>query len=220
MTVEVGNHDLPYFNLAERFIDPYRRFRGMEAVVEKELDLPGIAVVPLKTAVRMQPRLDWSKGWVTDNALAKCLAAIDSLPPGKRVLVTVHHPLVEVGTKGTALTRGGTRALAELAKRKVTAVLSGHVHDPFDLTQETVNGPVRMIGAGTLSQRIRSTPQSFNELRFEADGRLCVEARNLQDVPTEAMKIEDVPPDAMPPREPGDPVAPVGAVPRTDPPVH
>ena len=220
VTVEVGNHDLPYFNLIERFFDPYKKFRGMESVVEKELDLPGIAIVPLKTTMRAQPRLNWSKGWVSDAALAKCLAAIDALPPGKKVLVTVHHPLVEVGTKGTALTRGGNRALAELARRKITAVLSGHVHDPFDLTQETANGPVRMIGAGTLSQRIRSTPQSFNELRFEPDGRLCVEARNLQDVPTEAMKIDDVPEDAKPPREPGEPVAPVGAVPRTDPPVH
>ena len=220
VTVEVGNHDLPYFNPYERFFNPYRRFQGMESVVEKDLDLPGIAIVSLKTAARMQPRLDWSKGWVSDAALAKCLAAIDGLPPGKKILVTVHHPLVEVGTKGTALTHGGTRALSELARRNVTAVLSGHVHDPFDLTQETVNGPVRMIGAGTLSQRIRSTPQSFNELRFESDGKLCVEARNLQDVPTEAMKIDAVPEDAMPPREPGEPVAPVGAVPRTDPPVH
>ena len=41
VTVEVGNHDLPYFNLIERFFDPYRKFRGMESVVEKELDLPG-----------------------------------------------------------------------------------------------------------------------------------------------------------------------------------
>jgi 3',5'-cyclic AMP phosphodiesterase CpdA len=220
VTVEVGNHDLPYFNLVERFFDPYRKFRGMESVVEKELDLPGIAIVPLKTTVRAQPRLDWSKGWVSDTALEKCLTTIDALPAGKKVLVTVHHPLVEVGTKGTALTRGGTKALAALAKRNITAVLSGHVHDPFDMQQETVNGPVRMIGAGTLSQRVRSTPQSFNELRFEPDGRLCVEARNLQEVPTEAMKIDDVPEDAMPPRAPGDPVAPVGAVPRTDPPVH
>jgi 3',5'-cyclic AMP phosphodiesterase CpdA len=220
VTVEVGNHDLPYFNLLERFFDPYKKFRGMESVVEKELNLPGIAIVPLKTTMRAQPRLNWSKGWVSDAALQKCLAAIDALPPGKKVLVTVHHPLVEVGTKGTALTHGGNRALAELARRNVTAVLSGHVHDPFDLTHETANGPVRMIGAGTLSQRIRSTPQSFNELRFEADGRLCVEARNLQDVPTEAMKIDEVPEDAKPPREPGEPVAPVGAVPRTDPPVH
>ena len=220
VTVEVGNHDLPYFNPYERLFDPYRRFRGMESVVEKDLDLPGIAVVSLKTAARMQPRLDWSKGWVSDAALAKCLAAIDALPPGKKILVAVHHPLVEVGTRGTALTHGGTKAMAELAKRKVTAVLSGHVHDPFDLTQETVNGPVRMIGAGTLSQRIRSTPQSFNELRFAPDGTLTVEARNLQDVPTEAMKIDAVPADALPPREPGEPVAPVNAVPRVDPPVH
>ena len=192
----------------------------MESVVEKELDLPGIAVVPLKTAARMQPRLDWSKGWVSDAALAKCLAAIDALPAGKKVLVTAHHPLVEVGTTGTALTHGGTKALAELAKRNVAAVLTGHVHDPFDLRQDTANGPVRMIGAGTLSQRIRSTPQSFNELRFAPDGSLHVEARNLQDVPTEAMKIDDVPEDAMPPRQPGEPVAPVNAVPRVDPPVH
>jgi 3',5'-cyclic AMP phosphodiesterase CpdA len=220
VSVEVGNHDLPYFNPYERFFAPYSKFRGMEAMVERDIDLPEIAIVSLKTAARMQPRLDWSKGWVSDAALAKCLAAIDALPPGKKILVTVHHPLVEVGTKGTALTRGGTKAMAELAKRNVTAVLSGHVHDPFDLTQETVNGPVRMIGAGTLSQRIRSTPQSFNELRFDADGTLHVEARNLQHVPTEAMKIDAVPEDAMPPREPGEPVAPIGAVPRVDPPVH
>jgi hypothetical protein len=34
------------------------------------------------------------------------------------------------------------------------------------------------------------------------------------------MKIDSVPEDAMPPREPGEPVAPVGAIPRTDPPVY
>jgi predicted phosphodiesterase len=126
---------------------------------------------------------------------------------------------VEAGTDGTALTHGGTRALEELARRKVAAVLSGHVHDAFDLMRETRFGPVRMIGAGTLSQRIRSTPQSFNEITFE-NGKLCVKVRNLQHVATEAMQVPEVPEDAMPPREAGDPVAPVGAVPRTDPPVH
>src|SRR6476469_1228378 len=103
VTIEAGNHDLPYFNLVERFTAPYRRFRGIEHVLERELELPGLAVVPLKTTVRIQPRLNWSKGWVTEAALAKTLAAIDSLPAGTRALVTVHHPLREVGTKGTAL---------------------------------------------------------------------------------------------------------------------
>lgn len=219
VTVEIGNHDMPYFNLVERFVNPYRRFRAIERLIEREIDLPDLAIVPLKTAVRAQPRLNWSKGWVSRSALRKCLAAIDALPAGCRALVAVHHPLREVGTKGTALTHGGKKALTELARRPVLAVLSGHVHDPFDLIEETPAGPVRMIGAGTLSQRIRSTPPSFNELAWNGDV-LTVRARNLDEVPTEDMLIEDVPENALPPREPGEPVAPVHQVPRTDPPVH
>lgn len=219
VTLEVGNHDLPYFNLIERFFEPYAKFRGVEGLVEKELNLPGLAVVPLKTTVRAQPRFNWSKGWITGAALAKTLKAIDALPEGTLALVTAHHPLREVGTRGTALTRNGARALAELAKRPVAAVLTGHVHDPFDITEDTPNGPVRMIGAGTLSQRIRSTPPSFNQITWDGTA-LTVEVRNLAEIPTPAMQIDDVPENAMPPRLPGDPVAPTNQVPRVDPPVR
>lgn len=219
VTVEVGNHDMPYFNLIERFFAPYRRFRAIEGLIERALDLPGIAIVPLQTSVRAQPRLNWSKGWVSQRALRKCLAAIDALPQGTKALVTVHHPLREVGTKGTALTHNGSQALCALATRPVMAVLSGHVHDPFDLVEETASGPVRMIGAGTLSLRVRSTPPSFNELTWDGT-TLTVRARNLDEVPTRDMQIDDVPENALPPREPGEPVAPVNQVPRTDPPVH
>ncbi|WAT17168.1 metallophosphoesterase [Aurantiacibacter sp. MUD11] len=219
VTVEIGNHDMPYFNPVERFLDPYRRMRSIADKVEREIDLPGLAIVPLKTVRRWQPRLNWSKGWITDPALERCLTAIDALPPGTQVLVTAHHPLREVGTQGTALTRHGLKALTELAKRPVLAVISGHVHDAFDIMEETAEGQVRMIGAGTLSKRVRSTPPSFNELRW--DGKhLTVKVRNLDDVDTRDMMIDDVPEDAMPPREPGEPVAPVNQVPRTDPPVH
>ena len=219
VTISIGNHDMPYFNLIERFTNPYKRFEGMQALVEREIDLPGLAVVPLKTVRRWQPRLNWSKGWVTEAALDRCLAALDRLPSGTRALVAVHHPLREVGTHGTALTRHGERALRELARRKVLGVLSGHVHDAFDIAEPTPEGPVRMIGAGTLSQRIRSTPPSFNELTWDGT-RLEVAARNLEAVPTADMMIADVPENALPPREPDEPVAPVGWVPPVDPPVH
>ncbi len=219
VTVEVGNHDLPYFNLIERFFDPYRRFHAIQSLLERELDLPGMAIVPLKTTARAQWRLNWSKGTVGKRALNQTLGAIDALPAGTRAVVACHHPLVEAGTRGKALTRGGSRALAELASRNVCAVLSGHVHDPFDLIHPTPNGPVRMIGAGTLSQRVRSTPPSFNELTL-INGDIKVRVRNLEHVPTRDMQIDDVPENAMPPRLQGEPIAPVGAVPEIDPPVY
>lgn len=213
VTVEVGNHDLPYFNLIERFTDPYRRIRAIERLVEREIDLPGLSIVPLKTTARAQLRLNWSRGWVGKGPLRRALDAIAAQPDGRTILVTAHHPLVEAGTKGKALTTGGNRALAALARAGVTAVLSGHVHDPFDLVQQTPNGPIRMIGAGTLSERIRSTPPSCNALTIDGSG-LHVTVRTLGDaIPTPDMLIDDVPDNADPP-EPGDPVAPINAEPR------
>lgn len=223
VTVEVGNHDMPYFNLIERFVAPYRRFRDVQNVLERELTLPGLAVVPLKTATRAQWRFPWSNGWVTDSALAATLSAIDALPQGTRVLVTAHHPLTEHDPRGKRLTINGTKAMEELARRKVLAILTGHVHDAFDIEQPTPAGTLRMIGAGTLSQRVRSSPPSFNELTVTGSGsgtgiEVCV--RNLEAVPTPAMQIGQVPENALPPRQPEDPVAPVGRVPVSDPPVH
>lgn len=209
VTVEVGNHDLPYFNLAERFVTPYRRIKRIERLVEREIDLPGVSIVPLKTTARAQWRFNWSRGYVGPRALRKTLNAIDALPNRQVVLITAHHPLVEANTKGKALTKGGERALNALARAGATAVLTGHVHDPFDMVKDTAHGPIRMIGAGTMSKRLRSTPPSFNELRVDG-GEVLVRVRTLGEVPTPDMLIDDVPPNAEPPG-PGDPVAPVAA---------
>lgn len=214
VTVEVGNHDLPYFNPFERFVTPYRRIRRIERLVEREIDLPGVSIVPLKTTARAQWRLDWSKGHVGAAALRKAIGGINAIPDRQIVLVTAHHPLVEANTKGKALTRGGERALTALAGVGATAVLTGHVHDPFDMVKATAAGPIRMIGAGTMSKRIRSTPPSFNELTV--NGRaLGLRVRTFgEDVPTPDMLIDEIPEDAEPPA-PGDAVAPVSLSGRT-----
>ena len=214
VTVEVGNHDLPYFNPVERFLAPYRRFSRIEGLIERKIDLGRTSLVSLKTTARAQWRLNWSKGHVSARALDDTLRQIAALPPRQTVLVCCHHPLVEAGTRGNALTTNGDRALAALAKAGVAAVLSGHVHDSFDLIKPTPEGPVRMIGAGTLSQRVRSTPPSFNELRIE-DGAIKVLNRNLEQATTREMQIEDVPPNAEPPVG-GEAVAPIAAK-RADP---
>ena len=165
VTVEVGNHDLPYFNMVARFFTPYKRYKALERMIEKPLDLKGISVVPLKTTARFQFRLNWSKGYVSDRSLSQALSVAEAAPKGDLILVAAHHPLVEAGTRATSQTRRGARALEALAAAGAHAVLSGHVHDPFDLAHEVNGRTVRLIGAGTLSERVRDKPPSFNEIR-------------------------------------------------------
>jgi 3',5'-cyclic AMP phosphodiesterase CpdA len=167
ITVEVGNHDLPYFNPFARLAMPYRRYRALERMIERPLDIRGVSIVPLKTTARFQFRTNWSKGHVSRHALQKSLALAEAVPAGGLVFVAAHHPLVEAGTRATSRTRGGRRALEALSKAGANAVLTGHVHDPFDIEHSVGERTVRLIGAGTLSERTRDQPPSFNEITVD-----------------------------------------------------
>lgn len=189
VTVEVGNHDLPYFNPIDRFFRPYRRMGAVERLVERPLDLPGVAIVPMVTTARAQWRLNWSKGHVSRGALDRALALVAAAPSDRLVFVACHHPLIEPATRMSAQTHHGAEALGALARAGADAVLTGHVHDPFDIAHNVDGHVVRMIGAGTLSERTRTTPPSFNEIRI-ADGRFDVLCRTMTPAPDEMLTRE------------------------------
>lgn len=183
VTIEVGNHDLPYYwDPLRRLLSPYKRYGAAERMIEKTLDLPGITIVPLKTTARAQWRWNWSKGYVSRGALREALELVGAAPKGNLIFVAGHHPLIEGGTRGTAKTRNGDTALAALAGAGVHAVLSGHVHDPFDKPVRCGDWTVRMIGAGTLSKRLRASPPAFNEIRVDG-ARFETLARTLSPEP-------------------------------------
>lgn len=180
ITLEPGNHDMPYYyNPVGRLLRPYRHYHALEAAVASVLDLPDIAVVPLKTAARAQFRLNWSKGRVSNAGLDGALKRLADHGDAALRLVTCHHPLVEADTQGTASTRGGKRALSALARAGADAVLSGHVHDAFDKQIEVEGRAIRIIGAGTLSQRLRETPPSYNRLEWSIPAGLSVQPQRL-----------------------------------------
>ena len=171
VTIEPGNHDIPYYwDPIRRLISPYRRYGAAERLIEKPIDLPGVSIVPLKTTARAQWRWNWSKGRVSRGSLDRTLALVKDAPRGNLIFVVGHHPLIEGGTKGTARTRNGDVALAALADAGVHGVLSGHVHDPFDIVYERNGWKIRLIGAGTLSKRVRHSPPGFNEIRIGNGG--------------------------------------------------
>lgn len=159
-----GNHDVPYYHhMVRRLTTPYARYRALEARLTPP-DLPGLAVVPLKTIARAQWRLNWSKGRVSNKDLDQTVAALERQRECALRIVIGHHPLVDAQTQSTGSTKGGQRALAALARAGAQVVLSGHVHDAFDMTIDADGLPIRLIGAGTLSQRLRSSAPSFNRL--------------------------------------------------------
>ena len=178
--IEPGNHDLPYFNLIERFTAPYARFRALRGVVHRDLRLDGVAIVALPTVARAQWRLNWSKGRVGSARLAQALAGLAQVAPPSLKIVACHHPLIEAATASTASTRGGAAALAALARAGADVVLSGHVHDAFDIVVETGGRPIRLVGAGTLSERVRSTPPSYNRLDYAPETGLRVTAEIMR----------------------------------------
>ena len=179
VTVEVGNHDLPYFNPFARAFQPYARYGRMKRMIERPLAIRGVHIVPLRTTARFQWRLNWSKGKVSQGELSRALALVESAPVGATILVACHHPLIEGGTSGTARTRGGASALAALAQAGAHALLTGHVHDPFDIAHPIADRTIQLIGAGTLSERVRSTRPSFNELHID-HGMIATTVREMR----------------------------------------
>lgn len=167
ITLEPGNHDAPVWNLMERFLRPWARFERLARAVERPLNLPGVSLVPLRTATRAQLRRNWSLGVVRPQPLAAALRQLHGRPANSIAIVACHHPLVDQGTATEGRTWGGARALDLLAAAGATAVLSGHTHDPFDRTVDAGGTPIRLIGAGTLSERVRTSRPSFNLLSVD-----------------------------------------------------
>ncbi|GAA4642290.1 hypothetical protein GCM10023115_04830 [Pontixanthobacter gangjinensis] len=173
---------MPYYNLWERFTQPYKRYGALADAVGAVLEFEQMVIVPLKTTVRAQPRFPWSDGYVRHEALAETVGVLESLESDHRYkIVSCHHPLLpaEEGMKNPTI--GGDRAFAAVAAAGAQAILTGHVHVPFDLVRASDNKSVRMIGAGTLSTRLRGAEPGYNVVIYSPEDGLTVEQRTYRD---------------------------------------
>ena len=177
--LQPGNHDMPYYNLWERFTQPYKRYGALSDAVGSELSLEHVLVVPFDTNVRAQLRFPWSDGVVKRRKLDAALARLEELRSDPRPkLVACHHPLLPAEDGGKNPTIRGDMAFEQLARAGADAVLTGHVHLPFDQVRSRGNHAMRMIGAGTLSTRLRGADPSYNVVTVDRQGAIGVERRD------------------------------------------
>lgn len=180
--LDVGNHDMPYRNLWERFTDPYRRYNALrEAVAVDHFETEDVVLVPLKSTVRIQPRFPWSDGFVTNKALETTSEVLGELRGDPRhIVVTAHHPLLGPKDGGKNPTIGGDEAFRALSEAGAQAVLSGHIHMPIDEVREAGGPPMRMLGVGTISTRLRhGAAPCYRVLTFTKGAPIKAELRQL-----------------------------------------
>ncbi len=185
-----GNHDVPAFNLASRFLRPYRRFTRHISDELFPLVVDGdVAVLGLNTARRAVRHWNWAFGSLNRTQLeraAQTLAGAVRAESGLRLVVT-HHPLVSPpGHMGRPTLFHAERALGAFARAHVDVLLSGHLHRTHaalavvpDPTPGAPARPMVLIQAGSAtSTRLRGEGNGYNLVRLETHPPgLAVETR-------------------------------------------
>ncbi|RAI04058.1 metallophosphoesterase [Acuticoccus sediminis] len=190
-----GNHDVTPWNIPERLLHPWRRWRHYIAEdLEPAWFGPDVAVVGLNTARRMRLKLDWSHGSLSRGQIRTLDERFVVAPDGAFRIIVAHHPFLEeegadLATRPKAIVQRAKKALKVFVDERVDLVTAGHLHRTYAAAFETAPATsavvaeageaahrVTVIQAGTaLSSRTRGEANAFNLIEI-ADGRMEVRA--------------------------------------------
>jgi 3',5'-cyclic AMP phosphodiesterase CpdA len=172
-----GNHDLPYWNLFQRFANPFHRYkRGSGAVsLMPVFEQPNGIVLGFNTTGSWQPHLRWQEGVARSRDIDAAKMALCSVPNDRFKAVAAHHPLLKVAEVPRAEpARRGGRALRAFASCGADMIMSGHTHRSFAIEAEIEGHPMVAIGAPTaLSTRMRGESNGFWFIEAQTRAIVC-----------------------------------------------
>jgi 3',5'-cyclic AMP phosphodiesterase CpdA len=168
-----GNHDIPLFDLARRFANPYAGFR---AAFGDELEPTFQNADCLVLGVKTTRRYRHVDGEISAEQRERIASALRGARPGQLRVVVVHQPVaVPTAAEEHNVVHGAKDAVRAWADAGADIVLGGHIHLPFVLPLHEVMAPlprpIWAVNAGTaVSHRTRQRiGNSVNVLRTAAD---------------------------------------------------
>ena len=166
-----GNHDVPLWNVARRFVTPLARYkRFITTDLDPVFHDDEIIVVGVNTA----RSLTWGEGRINRSQVDTALRRLQAAPRGVIRIVVTHHPFdLPPGVDERRLLGRARMAMAKFALADADLFLSGHLHLSHlshSAERYRIAGHSALIvQAGTVSLRGRGEEPSFNVLRI--DGR-------------------------------------------------
>ena len=164
-----GNHDVPLWNLARRFITPFNRYREfISPELEPEYVDDEIIVVGVNTARSFAH----GEGRINSGQVDRIVTRLAATAPSLVRIVVTHHPFdLPPGVEERRLLGRAQMAMARLATVNADLFLSGHLHlshASHSVERYRIDGHSALIvQAGTVSLRGRGEQPSFNVLRIE-----------------------------------------------------
>jgi len=166
-----GNHDIPLYNIFNRFVRPLRHYDRHFAPLGLPLNLyrdDEIAVLGINTARNLTRK----NGRISDVQLQEATTIFAPLPESVLKIVMTHHPLARpVPWPMHQLARRAVRAMSVLKQAGVRVLLSGHHHTALSggNVEVDASNAVLVLHAGTaISTRTRGGEgNSYNLLKLD-----------------------------------------------------
>jgi len=172
-----GNHDVPLFDVARRFLSPFHRYRRFITDDVSPFFADGeIALLGVNTA----RSFTWKSGRVKEAQLDEARRRLDPLPEAIVKILVLHHPFdVPPGAPESDVVRGARKAMAVFAEAGADVFLSGHLHVSHvgqTAQRYRIEGhSALIINAGTAtSTRHRGETNTFNVLEV-SEGALTLD---------------------------------------------
>ena len=170
LIVVPGNHDIPYYNVFQRFFQPLTKYRRyITGDLEPAFIDDEIAVVGVNTARSTV----FKGGRINAAQIERVRARLCRLDERISKMVVTHHPFdLPEGRKTSKLVGHARQAMEMFASCGADILLSGHLHKSHagDTTARYKIGDYAalVVQAGTAtSVRGRGEANSFNVLRIE-----------------------------------------------------
>ena len=164
-----GNHDVPFYDVARRFLQPLARYREF---ISEEVEPSYVDDQIVALGLNSARSLSLGRGRLSADQITRASNRLRAAPPHLIKIVVTHHPFdLPDDYDSRHLVGRAAEAMAQFAAAGADLFLAGHLHvSHIGHTAERyriAGHSAIVVQAGTVSTRQRGETNAFNVIRVD-----------------------------------------------------